>query len=259
MSLMASRERKRPEEWLASSGRSRSRLATLLVLLLSTGCQQEMARQPSQRPLQASSFFDDGRASRPLVYGTVAHSFEGDGGSVREDRHLYEGLKTVAPEDVAKLTAALGTPGQPASLGTLISWLPYAESFPMGLSAQVLERGKERYDIYCAVCHDRAGNGNGMIAQRGFTRPPNFHNDESRGLRLKGIKISLRDAPVGYYFQVITHGFGAMPKYSAQVPPRDRWAIIAYVRALQVSHHLELAALPADLRDSLNARAEEPR
>jgi mono/diheme cytochrome c family protein len=218
-----------------------------------------MANQPSPRPLQASSFFDDGRSSRPLVFGTVAHGFEGDVAYVREDRHFYEGLKTVDPKDVAKLTAALGTPGQPASIGTLISWLPFADTFPMPVDQLLLERGKQRFDIYCAVCHDRAGNGNGMVAQRGFTKPPNFHTDDSRGLRLKGIKISLREVPVGYVFQVITHGFGAMPKYSAQVPPADRWAIIAYVRALQMSHHLELAHLPAQQQKSLSARAEEAK
>jgi mono/diheme cytochrome c family protein len=217
---------------------------------------QEMAKQPSYRPLQASEFFADGRASRPLPYGTVAHSFDGDKRYLAEDRQFYEGIKSVKSKDVAKLTAALGTPANPVSLGTLVSWLPYVERFPRPLTAKMIERGKERFDIYCSVCHDRTGRGNGMIVQRGFTRPPNLLSDESRGLRLRGIKMALRNAPVGYYFQVITHGFGAMPKYSAQVPPEDRWAIIAYIRALQVSQRVELAGLPEAERQALALKAE---
>jgi len=215
---------------------------------------QQMAKQPSYRPLQASSFFDDGRASRPLVFGTVAHGFDGDTFYLREDKHFYEGLKAVNPEDVARLTAALGTPTAPASLGTFASWLPYADSLPVALDRKLLDRGKERYDIYCAVCHDRAGTGDGMIPRRGFTKPPNFHTDDSRGLRHKGIKMLLREAPVGYYFQVITHGYGAMPRYAAQIPPGDRWAIIAYVRALEISQYLPLAALPAQEKKYLSRK-----
>jgi len=234
----------------------RWRVALLgLCLVLPAGCMQEMAKQPSYRPLNPSSFFDDGRSARPLVYGTVAHGFDGDTFYLREDRHFYEGLKTVNPKDAARVAAAVGTPSAPASLGLLVTWLPYADSFPMVLDRQVLERGKERYNIYCAVCHDRAGRGNGMIPQRGFTKPPNFHTDESRGLRLKGIKMLLREAPVGYYFQVITHGYGAMPNYAVQVPPADRWAIIAYIRALEVSRHLVLADLPENERKSLRQKA----
>src|SRR5262249_3011974 len=102
----------------------------------------------------------------------------------------------------------------------------------------ILERGRDRFNIYCAVCHDRAGTGDGMVPRRGFTRPPSFHTSYSRGLLRRGFMIRLREAPVGYYFNVITNGYGAMADYSVQVPPKDRWAIIAYIRALQLSQNV---------------------
>ena len=153
----------------------------VLFLLLPAGCMQQMAKQPSYRPLQPSDFFDDGRASRPLVAGTVPHGFDGDTRLLflRKDRTFYEGLQTVTAADAAKLAAAIGTPTNPASLGTLVTWLPYTDTFPMAIDRKVLERGKLRYNIYCAVCHDQAGTGDGMIPRRGFTKPPNFHTDES--------------------------------------------------------------------------------
>jgi mono/diheme cytochrome c family protein len=237
--------------------RTQSTLLALL-LLLPAGCMQEMAAQPRYRPLQPSDLFDDGRSARPLAAGTVPHGFDAATRSLylREDRHYYEGLKGASAADAAKLAAAVGTPPNPAAAATIINWLPYADTFPLKVDRAVLERGRQRYDIYCAVCHDRAGTGDGMIARRGFTKPPNFHTDESRGLRLKGIKMLLSDVPVGYYFQVITHGFGAMPKYAVQVPPEDRWAIVAYVRALQFSQHAKLADVPAAERATLEkARA----
>jgi mono/diheme cytochrome c family protein len=232
---------------------------TLVVLcLLPAGCMQEMAKQPRYGPLQPSAFFDDGRSARPLVFGTVPHGFDGDTQFLRDDRGFYEGLKTVSATDAARLAAAVGTPTTPASLGALATWLPYTDTFPMAIDRQVLERGKLRFNIYCAVCHDQAGTGDGMIARRGFTKPPNFHTDESRGLRLRGIKLLLRDVPVGYYVHVITHGFGAMPKYAVQVPPADRWAIVAYLRALQLSQHATLADVPEPERARLlKAKAED--
>jgi mono/diheme cytochrome c family protein len=229
-----------------------------LCLLLPAGCMQEMASQPSYRPLQPSSFFDDGRSARPLVAGTVAHGFDDDTQYLREDRHFYKGLKPFSPKDAARLAAAVGTPTSPVTAGTLISWLPYTDTFPITIDADVLTRGQERFNIYCAVCHDRAGSGDGMVPRRGFTRPPNFHTDDSRGLRHKGIKILLRDVPVGYFFRVITHGYGAMPKYAVQILPADRWAIVAYVRALQLSQHATLADVPDSQRQQLlNAKVED--
>ncbi|MEO8603050.1 MAG: cytochrome c [bacterium] len=112
---------------------------------------------------------------------------------------------------------------------------------PLGASADVLARGQERFNIYCSPCHDRTGSGAGMIVQRGYKQPPSFHEDR------------LRAMPDGYFFQVMTNGFATMPPYRAQVPPRDRWAIVAYIRALQLSQHATLADVPADEQAKLGA------
>ncbi|HEX9115694.1 MAG TPA: cytochrome c, partial [Anaerolineae bacterium] len=105
---------------------------------------------------------------------------------------------------------------------------------PFPVTREVLERGRERFNIYCAPCHSRTGDGNGMIVQRGYRRPPSYHIDR------------LRQAPLGHFFDVITNGFGAMPDYAAQVPPADRWAIIAYIRALQLSQAAPASLMPAE-------------
>jgi mono/diheme cytochrome c family protein len=115
-----------------------------------------------------------------------------------------------------------------------------ATVFPFPIDAPVMARGRERFDIYCSPCHGRTGQGDGMIVRRGFRRPPTFHQDR------------LRNAPVGQIFDVITNGFGAMPDYATQVPPADRWAIVAYLRALQLSEHATLAEVPADRRNGLD-------
>ncbi len=164
------------------------------------GCQQDMARQPKQRPLSPTDFFSDGRSERTLVEGTVAR------GSIEQDAFAI-------PRD--------------------------SDAFPLEVTPELLARGRELFDIYCSVCHGKLGDGNGMVAQRGFRHPPTYHSDR------------LRQAPVGYFYDVVTNGFGAMPDYSAQTPPRDRWAIIAYIRALQLSQHAPASELPADLRERL--------
>jgi len=114
-----------------------------------------------------------------------------------------------------------------------------ADTLPLPVTRPLLERGQERYNIYCTPCHDHVGNGEGMVVRRGFRRPPSFHIDR------------LREALVGHFFDVMTHGFGAMPDYAAQVTPRDRWAIAAYIRALQLSQHATLADVPADVQQQL--------
>jgi mono/diheme cytochrome c family protein len=166
------------------------------------GCSQQMANQPKYTPLSASSFFDDGRSARPLVEGTLPR------GRIAQD-FLF------LPKD--------------------------SEAFPFPVTQPVLERGRERFNIYCSVCHGLLGNGDGMIVRRGFRRPPSYHIDR------------LRQAPAGHFFDVITNGFGAMPDYAAQVSPRDRWAIIAYIRALQISQHFPAAELPPEEREQLGA------
>jgi cytochrome c len=120
----------------------------------------------------------------------------------------------------------------------------YETTFPFPVTADVLERGRERYMIFCVVCHGADGTGNGKIVQRGYTRPPSFITDESRGLARRGRHVLLREVPVGYIFEVPTNGYGAMPDYRSQVPPRDRWSIVAFIRVLQLSQYARLADLP---------------
>jgi mono/diheme cytochrome c family protein len=115
----------------------------------------------------------------------------------------------------------------------------FADAFPFPVTLDTLKRGRERYDIFCSPCHSRLGDGNGMIVRRGYTHPSSFHTDR------------LREVPTGYFFTVITDGFGAMPTYAAQIPPQDRWAIIAYIRALQLSQHATLAEVPPEERQKL--------
>jgi mono/diheme cytochrome c family protein len=170
-------------------------------------CRLEMHDQPRYEPLQASTFFADGRSARPLVEGTVAQ------GQLREDELLYTGRLQ----------------GEPASV------------FPFPITRQLLSRGQERFNIYCSPCHGRLGNGQGIIPQRGFRQPPSYHTER------------LRQAPAGHFFDVMTNGFGAMYEYGSRVPPEDRWAIIAYIRALQLSQHATLAEAPEAERGALEA------
>ncbi|MSR31034.1 MAG: cytochrome c [Gemmataceae bacterium] len=182
-----------------------------------------MAEQPKIKMHTVFSFFEDGRGNRPPVEGTVAR------GMLQENDHMFTGLKEGG-------TVAAWKNQNPAkeAMPAEVAKAPYFATFPFPVDEELIKRGQERFNIYCAVCHGRTGAGNGMIVQRGFLPPPSFHVDNSRGLKyLTGAGIPLLEAPEGYYFQVITHGFGAMASYSAQVNPRDRWAIIAYIRSLQ--------------------------
>jgi hypothetical protein len=162
-------------------------------------CREDMQNQPRFNPLRQSDFYASGRSERPVVAHTIAR------GQLDADTYFYTGM--VGPK-------------QPGDL------------MPFPVTAGVLQRGRERFNIFCSPCHSRLGDGNGMIPQRGFRHPPSFHIDR------------LRAAPVGHFFDVITHGLGAMPDYAQQIPPRDRWAIIAYIRALQLSQHATLADVP---------------
>ncbi len=212
-------------------------LAFLPAALALPACRQQMAQQPRYRPLQQSSFFKDERSARPLVAGTVPR------GQLPTDTEEFTGRRTMKPKDWAEMASLIAaSPGAP--LPALVgrwNWSPYADEFPFRLVKADFDRGQERFNIYCAVCHDRAGTGHGMVVRRGFTAPPSYHGDFSRGFKLRGMAVRLPDAPVGYYFEVITRGFGAMPDYAGQVPVADRWRIIAYIRALQLSQHANLA------------------
>lgn len=180
-----------------------------LFLLLLAGCslKQDMAYQPKNRPLSPSDFFSDGRSERPQVENTVAR------GSLANDELIVTKDSNV---------------------------------FPLPVNQDLMDRGEERYKIYCTPCHGIQGDGNGMVAMRGMKHPPSYHEPR------------LRQVTNGYIFDVITNGFGAMYGYSAQIPPRDRWAIVAYVRALQLSRNARAADLPPDVREKvLHPPAEE--
>ena len=182
---------------------SRIRTPTFLLItaagvMVAVGCHDDMYNQPRYEPLEPSSFFADGRSSRPLVPGTISRD------ALASDSVLATGREN----------------------GELVTELP------VEVTETLIRRGQERFNIYCSVCHGRTGEGNGMIVQRGFTKPPTYHS-----ARLRGV-------PIGHFFDVATHGFGRMPAYAAQVPVEDRWAIAAYIRALQLSQYAEVTELP---------------
>jgi len=183
----------------------RRRWCRLIACLWLVSCQQKMADQPRYEPLQKSSLFDDERASRPLVEGTVAR------GHLQADEPLHTGK----------------------SDGDPVTRLP----FP--IDRQSLRRGQERYDIFCSPCHDRVGMGQGMIVRRGYRLPPSLHIDR------------LRAAPPGHFFDVMSHGFGVMPDYAAEISVRDRWMIVAYIRALQLSQNAAVGDVPEPERRAI--------
>jgi mono/diheme cytochrome c family protein len=177
-----------------------STLGLFAALLILAGCRQDMHDQPRFKPLAQSDFYSDLRSARPPVEGTVAR------GQLHDDTYFYTGKLGDNPGDY----------------------------MPFPVTAELLARGQQRYDIYCAPCHSRVGDGNGVIPSRGFPRkPPSYHIER------------LRKAPLGYLFDVITNGFGSMSDYSSQIAPRDRWAIVAYIRALQLSQGATSADIPS--------------
>lgn len=175
-------------------------LAAVTILLVCSGCRLDMHVQPRYNPYDPTDFFNDGQSARMPVAGTVSR---GDL-TLGPDELLYTG----------KVNGAVAT------------------GFPFPITREILDRGRERFNINCSPCHGLGGDGDGMIVQRGFRRPPTFHDDR------------LRNIPVGYFFQVITNGFGVMYPYGYRVTPRDRWAIISYIRALQLSRQVSINDLP---------------
>lgn len=193
----------------ATRSTNQLRRGAVLFLLAAavTACRQDMHDQPKFKPYAKSDFYADQRSARPLVEGTVAR------GHLNDDTLLVTGK----------------IDGKPATV------------FPFEVTRTVMDRGHERYDIFCSPCHSRTGMGDGMIVRRGYRKPPTFHQDR------------LRQAAPGYVFDVITNGFGAMPDYAAQIPVADRWAIVAYVRALQHSQQAAITDVPAADRARLDA------
>jgi mono/diheme cytochrome c family protein len=210
----------------------------LLLAAIAAGCQQKMADQPSYRPYQPSAFFPDGASARPLPAGVVAREW------LRSDDPLVTGLKggRGSPAPAGEKGGTKPPPGAPSDPAK------FADGFPFELTRADLDRGQERYTIFCAVCHDPVGTGGGKIPERGYVKPPNFHADNSRGFALYRKDVPLRDAPIGYLFEVVSRGYGAMPRYAPQIDAKDRWRVVAYVRALQVSQHAELSKLPPGAR-----------
>ena len=176
------------------------KLGVLFTISVLSACRIDMHVQPKQNPLSRSDFFPDQRSERPPVEGTVAR------GELRADTYFYTGKIGSSPADY----------------------------MPFPVTREVLERGRERYNIYCAPCHSQLGDGNGFIPSRGFARkPPSYHIPR------------LQKAPLGYFYDVISNGFGIMPDYASQISPRDRWNIVAYIRALQLSQNATKADVPA--------------
>lgn len=181
----------------------RAAVLALTAWFGATACRLDMHDQPRYESYEASSFFEDGSAGRIPPRGTVAQ------GELLADELFYRGK--LNGED--------------------------ADAFPFPVTRELLDRGQEQFNIYCAPCHDRAGTGHGIIVERGMKQPPSLHI------------LRLREAPVGHFFDVITNGYGEMFGYASRIPPRDRWAIVAYIRALQLSQHADVSELaPADLQ-----------
>lgn len=182
----------------------------LLCLCALAGCRQDMHDQPRYKPLAKSDFFGDERSARPQVEGTVAR------GQLKEDTRLHTGKV-----------------GQ-----------DFSAELPFALDHALLDRGQERFAIYCSPCHGQLGRGDGIVVQRGFrNRPASFHDERLRG------------KPAGYFFDVISNGFGAMQDYSTSIAVRDRWAIVAYVRALQLSQNATIDDVPTEQRAALAGRS----
>jgi len=222
----------------------RSRLLGLAALLLAlSACQQKMANQPYYRAQEASAFFSDGRSARPLEPGTVAYS------PFPVDESLVSGL---TPEGrKAKLIKKDDSP-EAALPGAADGVKNFVDEFPFILHESDIRRGLERYTIFCTPCHGAKGDGKGKIVERGYLQPPSYHTDPARSFErfritgADGKPILLRDVPVGYYFEVMSKGFGGMPDHSAQIPPEDRWRIAAYIRTLQLSQSANIKDLSAD-------------
>jgi mono/diheme cytochrome c family protein len=203
----------------------RSGLCLLLsacCLLFSSGCRRDMQDQPKMKPYRSTTFFGDGLSARPLVEGTIPRGY------LRADTAFYTGKKSKLLNGTPAQSQTPAGPRPTASAPGGATQTPAAypddvETFPFPITEEIVTRGRERYAIYCSVCHGLTGDGDGMIVRRGFRRAASFHDER------------LRQAPVGHYFDAITNGWGAMPSYAPQITAQDRWAIIAYVRALQLS------------------------
>lgn len=248
-------------------------------LLAGFGCQQRMAQQPYYRPYETTDQFATTQSNRPLEEGTVHRD------QFAADSPLITGLtadewkrfrdyqnapaQATAPTETENRERNFGAPRfDPRDAG-----LPkvYTTEFPFAITAADLRRGQERFTIYCATCHGPLGNGQGKIWERGYLKPTSFHTNRiegnepgtddditlgySRGYWRFGIQIPMREVPIGYYFEVISKGYGGMPDYAVQISPADRWRIVAYIRTLQLSQYADVSTLPADIRNAVTTAA----
>jgi mono/diheme cytochrome c family protein len=197
--------------------------AAWLLILLAAGCRQDMHDQPRYKPLAATGFFGDGRSARPEIAGTVPRGRSSLGGPdpafLRIDEARYTGK--IKDEDI--------------------------DYFPFAITRADLERGQQRFYIYCSPCHSRIGDGNGMVVRRGYRQAASYHTEK------------LMQAPVGHFFDVITNGFGAMPSYGSRLEPDDRWRIAAYIRVLQFSQAAPVSAVPGEMRGELDKNPVTPK
>ncbi len=210
-------------------------LSLLALIATSIGCRYDMQDQPRLKAYRGSDFFADGKGMRDHPDGTIAR------GHLNADKALHTGKKkNIDPNIVVETTTD-------ASGNTLVSSFPNdIEEIPIPVTEELLDRGQEKYNIYCIVCHGPVGKGDGMVVKRGYPQPPTYHDDR------------LRAAPVGHFFDVITNGWGKMSSYSSQIPVNDRWAIVAYIRALQLSQNPDgVSSAPAG--NSNNANSETPK
>ncbi len=208
-------------------------------------CQQKMARQPSYRPQEEADFFGDHRSARPLEAGTFAI------GLLSSTDPLMTGLTAEGQKAKTRVDQAAIPAGAPDNVKN------YVDVFPFKITEVNLKRGLNRYTIFCTPCHGPLGDGNGKIVERGYLKPTSYHGENSRGFGRYRIDLPLKDAPVGYYFEVISRGFGGMPDYSSQISAEDRWNIIAYIRALQLSQAVKLQDLPKDVQEAAKKAVDE--
>ena len=209
----------------------------LLPLTFAVGCRYDMQDQPRYKAYKQSDFFADNRASRDLPDGTIPRA------QLRADKALYTG-KIENPNPNAPVQTVV----DPATGNTLIASFPNdIEEFPVPVTKELLDRGEQRFKVFCIVCHGPVGNGDGMIVRRGFSKPPSYNDDR------------LIKAPVGHFFDVMTNGQGKMNSYASQVPVADRWAIVAYIRALQISQNPDGAKPLTMTKETTPKPAESPK